>query len=52
MRNRPRLSATAKGAAIYTAAVVFVIIVHSLALYFDRAGEVEQRVRPIVQRQA
>ena len=52
MRTRPRLSATTKGVLIYTAAVVFVIVVHSLALYFDRAGEVEQLVRPIAQRHA
>lgn len=51
MRTRPLLSASAKGVLIYTAAVVFVIVIHSLALYFDRAGEVEHHVRPIAQRQ-
>ncbi|MCO5412871.1 hypothetical protein [Ralstonia mojiangensis] len=52
MRTRPRLSATAKGVLIYAVAVVFVIVVHSLALYFDRAAAAEQPVRPIAQRQA
>lgn len=52
MRTRPRLNTTAKSVLVYTAAVALSIVVHSLALYFDRAGEVEQPVRPTAQRQA
>ena len=50
MRTRPRLSATATGALIYIAAVAAIIVVHSLALYLDRAAEDESRTQPSTQR--
>lgn len=50
MRTCPRLSATAKGVLIYTAAVATVIVVHSIALYLDRATEDEPRTQATTQR--
>lgn len=51
MRTRPRLSASAKGALIYIAAVAAIIFVHSIALYLDRAAEDEPRTQASTQRQ-
>lgn len=45
MRTRARLSATAKGALIYIAAVVTVIAVHSVVLHLDRITEDEARTQ-------
>ena len=52
MRTRPRLSATATGALIYVAAVAAIIVVHSLALYLDRAAKDEPHTQASTQRQA
>ena len=52
MRTRAHLSASTKGALIYIAAVIAVIVVHSVALYFDRASEDDPRTRATTQHQA
>ncbi|MGC5885708.1 hypothetical protein [Ralstonia pseudosolanacearum] len=51
MRTRPRLSATATGALIYIAAIAAILVVHSIALYLDRAAEDEPRTQASTQRQ-
>ncbi|MGA4006010.1 hypothetical protein ACI2VR_07190 [Ralstonia nicotianae] len=50
MKKLPQLNATAKGALIYIAAVAAIIVVHSIALYLDRAAEDESRTQPSTQR--
>lgn len=50
MRTR-RLSATAKSALIYIAAVAAVIVLHSIALYLDRAAEDEPHKQASAQRE-
>ena len=50
MRIRTRLSTSVKDALIYVAAVVAVIVAHSVALYFDRAAEDDPRTQATTQR--